>query len=90
MNPPFFGTHWMEHVTHAYEFLAPGGTLISILPVSAELGETEKHTAFREWAQKRARHANWLFSDLPAESFKDSGTRINTVTLTLYRKKAGP
>lgn len=85
MNPPFHGTHWMEHVVHAMAFLAPGGVLTTILPISAELGETKKHKAFRAWAAKYSRYGELRFSDLPPESFKAAGTRINTVVLTLYK-----
>jgi len=87
MNPPFYGTHWMEHVTHAFDFLVPGGTLVAILPISAELGTSTKHQTFRKWA---AAHTGWddlRFTDLPAESFKDSGTRVNTVFLVLHKKR---
>ncbi len=84
MNPPFYGTHWMEHVTHAFDFLAPGGVLVAVLPVSAELGETKKHEAFRAWAKAR-KVGGWLFRDLPPESFAESGTRVNTVILTIGR-----
>jgi hypothetical protein len=87
MNPPFYGTHWIEHVVHAFDFLAPGGTLVAILPISAELGETSKHVAFREWASK---HTSWngqlVFRDLPPESFASSGTRVSTCHLTLHAK----
>lgn len=89
MNPPFYRTHWMNHVTHAFDFLAPGGTLVAVLPISAELSESKKHKAFRKWASERS-HA-WdgspEFRDLPAESFLSSGTRINTIVLTVYRGK---
>jgi len=85
MNPPFYGTHWMEHVVHAFDFLAPGGTLVAVLPVSAELGETKKHVAFREWTETHRNGWGSTFRDLPPESFKDSGTRINTVYLVLGR-----
>lgn len=85
MNPPFYGTHWMEHVVHAFKFLAPGGTLVAVLPISAELGETKKHLTFQKWAEKHGRGWGSVFSHLPPESFKDSGTRINTVYITLRR-----
>ena len=86
MNPPFFGTHWMEHVLHAYDFLAPGGTLVAVLPISADFGTSKKHQTFRAWAEERAwsRHGS-IFEDLPQESFAASGTRISTVILTLRR-----
>jgi len=87
MNPPFYGTHWMQHVVHAFDFLAPGGTLVAILPVTAELGTSGKHTKFRAWAKKHVGYGS-PFRDLPSESFASSGTRVNTVVLTLHRARA--
>jgi hypothetical protein len=87
MNPPFYGTHWMEHVVHAFDFLAPGGTLCTVLPVTADLGESSKHKAFREWATPFARCHGRIFTDLPEGSFAESGTRINTVALTLHKPR---
>lgn len=87
MNPPFYHTHWMSHVVHGFEFVKPGGTLIAILPVSAELGETKKHIAFRKWAKGHKHPWRNMFSDLPPESFAESGTRINTVVLILHKPK---
>lgn len=86
MNPPFYGTHYMDHVRHAFKFLAPGGSLRAVLPASAAVNETRKHEAFRKWA-KPLNDWGWAgpFKDLPAESFADSGTRINT-SLLLIRK----
>lgn len=83
MNPPFYGTHWMEHVMHAYDFLKPGGKLISVLPISAELGQTKKHKTFRKWASQGWRKEP-NFTDLPQESFAASGTRINTLVFKMY------
>ncbi len=84
MNPPFYGTHWMDHIRHAWDCLKEGGKLSAILPISAELGQSAKHIAFRRWAEKHSR--GWrLFTDLPAESFVKSGTRINTVILKLEK-----
>lgn len=88
MNPPFYGKHWMSHVMHAYDFLVPGGTLVSVLPVTAELGDSAEHVAFREWAQERGSRSRWeaCFRDLPSASFASSGTRINTVLLILRKR----
>lgn len=85
MNPPFCGTHWMEHVVHAFEFLRPGGVLRAVLPATAEVAETAKHEAFRAWASKRASSSWRMFTSLPSESFASSGTRISTVILELHR-----
>jgi hypothetical protein len=86
LNPPFHGTHWMDHVVHAFGFLAPGGELVAILPATAEVGESRRHLEFREWAKARAESAWRMFSDLPGESFASSGTRVQTVTLHLRRR----
>lgn len=86
MNPPFYGTHWMEHVKKGFDHLVSGGTLIAILPVTAEVGESKKHVAFRRWAEKVSRDSWNMFRDLPPESFAASGTKINTITLTLKKR----
>jgi len=90
MNPPFSGTHWMEHVMHAFQFLKPHGQLLAILPATAEISESAKHVAFREWAEQ---HCGWrrghLFVEMPAESFLESGTRVSTVILNLRKGSEG-
>lgn len=85
MNPPFEGTHWMAHVRHAFDFLKPNGVLVAVLPVSAELGDSSKHEAFRKWAMQNSRYDKINFTELPRESFASSGTKVNTVLLTLHR-----
>lgn len=85
MNPPFYGTHWIDHVMHAYKFLTPRGRMIAVLPATAENGESNRHKAFRKWAEARSGWRDLHFYDLPAESFSASGTNVNTVTLTLVK-----
>ena len=88
MNPPFGGTHYMDHVQHAWAFLAPGGTLTAILPASARHNESPAHVRFREWADTNStgryhRKATWR--DLPAGSFTASGTNVETTILTMEK-----
>lgn len=87
MNPPFYGTHWMAHVRHAFEFLAPGGILKAVLPASAEVNESTAHEKFRAWAMKN-NDLGWSgpFRDLPPGSFRETGTNINTVTIQLRKR----
>lgn len=66
MNPPFYGKHYQKHVRHALRFLKPGGRLYAILPVTAH---TDHGFTGRGWDEWR---------DLPAGSFSESGTNINT------------
>jgi hypothetical protein len=88
MNPPFFGTHWMDHVRKAYEALAPGGILRSILPASAEVNESTKHEAFRAWVQKNSPKYHRPWTDLPPESFAASGTNVQTVILEMRKDRS--
>lgn len=90
MNPPFYGTHWMEHVLHAYEFLAERGHLFAVLPYTVVIGDSKKHRAFREWAVKHgAAYSRWdemlWVIELPPESFASSGTRVQTCILHLHK-----
>lgn len=86
MNPPFFGTHWMDHVIHAFKFLKPGGKLIAVLPITAELGDSKRHKAFHKWIEANNKSSGGSpFTDLPMESFASVGTRINTVILEMKR-----
>jgi hypothetical protein len=60
----------VKHVEHAKKFLKDGGTLISILPITAR----DDHKVLV---------GKWL--DLPDKSFAGSGTNINTV-LYIFKK----
>ena len=75
----------MAHVRRAFECLRPGGVLRTVLPISAELGQSSKHQAFRGWAKDRSRYGRLRFHDLPDGSFAEVGTRVHTVVLTLHR-----
>lgn len=81
MNPPFYGTHWVDHVRKAFNCLKPGGKLRAVLPASAEVSESTKHVAFRAWAKD----ARW--TDLPPESFAASGTNVQTVILEMGKRR---
>lgn len=89
MNPPFYGTHWMQHVLRAFDLLKPGGILIAVLPISAALGTTKAHVIFQKWAAENTTRWNKKpdFQDLPAESFAESGTRVSTTILKVQKKK---
>jgi hypothetical protein len=83
MNPPFYGTHWIKHVRHAFDFLKPGGTLRAVVPIGADLNESAPYAKFRAWANPY--RDRWSSQDLPAESFIDAGTRVSTMILTLKK-----
>lgn len=82
-NPPFAGTHCMAHVVAAVDHLKPGGQLVAILPITAELGETAEHARFHRWIAKVSKSYRW--NELPAGSFASSGTMVNTTILWLKK-----
>jgi len=84
MNPPFLrvgkGDH-LDHVRHAFDLLAPGGRLASVLPSSVTFRDDKRYREFRAWVDK---HGGEI-EPLPDRSFKASGTGVNTVTLRMER-----
>lgn len=82
MNPPFDKGLDVDHVTHAVRFLKPDGHLIAIMSAGAEFREDKRTQRFRDMARKMKGE----FFDLPAGSFKESGTNVNTCIVVLKKK----
>ena len=74
MNPPFEELQDIDHVKHAYDLLADGGKMISVMAESAFFRSDKKSVAFREWLEE----VNAYIEKLPEGSFKESGTGVNT------------
>lgn len=80
MNPPFDRERDIDHVTHAMRFLKPGGQLVSIMSAGTEYRETRKSKAFRALMKGK----NAVFYDMPAGSFAELGTNVNTIILVVW------
>lgn len=78
MNPPFEGGLDGLHVQHAYELLAPGGKLVSIMGEGTFFRNDAKAKAFREWADS----VGGTSEKLPEKSFTGAGTITQTGTAT--------
>jgi hypothetical protein len=74
MNPPFEEGQEIDHVQHAFSCLAPGGGLVSVMSAGPFFRGDRKAVAFREWFES----ADGTKESLPPESFKVSGTGVNT------------
>lgn len=83
MNPPFYGQHYAKHVRHAWSLLAPGGTLVAILPATARYD----HGLLDDLVKEGGHRYDGAWHDLPVGSFSESGTNINTTVLTLHKPK---
>lgn len=73
MNPPFEELQDVDHVQHAYDLLADGGKMVSVMAESAFFRSDRKAVAFREWLDGVG---GWSYT-LPDGSFKESGTGVN-------------
>ena len=82
MNPPFDLERDIDHVTHALKFLKPSGSLHAIMSAGTEFRETRKAIAFRALVESMG----GKFTDMPAGSFAEVGTYVNTVILRLRKK----
>lgn len=79
MNPPFENGQDMEHVMKAARMLKDGGRLVAIMSPGPFYRSDKKAQAFREWFEAVGGEKY----DLPANSFKESGTGTATVLIVL-------
>ena len=86
MNPPFQGQLDLVHVKHAFEFLRPGGRLVSILAAGVDFRENRLTNEFRTWVKK----LKGQILPLPPNSFKASGTAVNTAILVIDKPAPKP
>jgi len=82
MNPPFERQADIDHVTAAYNLLAPGGILVTIMSAGVLFRQNKKTVEFRDNIMEQ----NVTYLDrLPAGAFKESGTLVNTILLRLEK-----
>lgn len=79
MNPPFANGQDVAHVTHALQFLAPGGRLVAIMSAGVLFRSDRKTREFRQLVER----LGGVFEELPPNTFEQSGTGVNTVLLVL-------
>ena len=72
MNPPFVNGADVKHINHALTLLNPGGRLVALCA-----NGPRQRAAFMDIAE------HW--EDLPAGSFKDSGTNVNIALMVLTK-----
>ena len=79
MNPPFEKRQDTKHVLRAFQFLKPGGKLVSVMSSGIKFREDRMGQDFRNFVEG---HGGQII-DLPEGSFKESGTGVNTVVVTI-------
>ena len=84
MNPPFTRGADIAHVTHAWQFVAPGGVLVAIMSPHFQHASTKAAIAFRAHLEMMGERAET--EDIPAGTFEHTGVAS---VLVLMRKPAG-
>ena len=81
MNPPFAKRADVRHVIHAMQFVRPGGRVVAIMSAGVLFRSDKLTLEFRE------KVAEWggTIDPLPPDSFKASGTSVNTVIVSMRR-----
>lgn len=80
MNPPFAKQADIKHVLHAWDLLAPGGKLVSIMSGGAAYRQDRRTAEFRNFIGAYGR-----YYDNPEGSFRSSGTLVQTITVALQK-----
>lgn len=81
MNPPFARQVDIDHVLHAFEFLKPGGRLVSVMSAGAMHRVNKKATEFREFVWSHGGQ----FYPLPDGAFSESGTEVHTCIVVINK-----
>jgi hypothetical protein len=82
-NPPFTGNQDIRHIKHMYEFLKPGGRMVTIASTSWETGSQKAQKDFRRWLAEVGAEV----TPIAAGAFKESGTSVAT-TMILINKES--
>lgn len=75
MNPPFENGQDLDHVRHAFAMLRPGGKLVAVMSSGAFFRAGQREKMFRDWLDDLGGERE----ELPAGSFKESGTGVAAV-----------
>lgn len=84
MNPPFHGQADIRHVVHAMRMLRVGGTLAAVMGAGVLSNGNKLAEQFRAFVEAN----DGEIEELPAGSFVQSGTNVNTVLVTMTRAEA--
>lgn len=86
MNPPFQNGQDAKHVSHAFEFLKPGGRLISVMSAAVGTNQNNTYRSFRTLLAT----VGGRFESLPDHAFRESGTNVSTVYVVMDKPSREP
>ncbi len=82
MNPPFSSLQDLAHCRLAYDLLKTGGRMVCITGPSWQYRSDKKSVAFKQWIEDVGAEVE----ELPAGTFKDSGTSVRSLLLVINKK----
>ena len=78
-NPPFSKNQDIDHIQKMYQHLKRGGRMVTLCSPHYKLYTNKKERAFAEWLDAISASVK----DIPAGTFKESGTNIATVLIII-------
>lgn len=82
MNPPFENGQDLQHVRRALDSVKHGGVLVAIMGAGVTFRSDSKYADFRSWAE----NLGGTFEPIEAGAFKESGTGVASVMLTIEKE----
>ena len=80
-NPPFTNNQDIKHVMKMWDHLADGGQMAVIMSKHWQFASDKASKDFRSFVESN----DYDITELPAGSFKDSGTNIESLMLVLWK-----
>jgi len=80
-NPPFTNNQDIKHVMKMWDHLADGGQMAVIMSKHWQFASDKASKDFRSFVESN----DYDITDLPAGSFKDSGTNVESLMLVLWK-----
>lgn len=82
-NPPFSKNQDIDHIFKMWECLAPGGRIVTVASKHWQFANGKKEKAFKGWIDT----VDATVYDLDSGAFKQSGTMVKTVVLSIDKPK---
>jgi len=80
-NPPFTKNQDIDHIRKMHEVTKPGGIIVTIASPSWSFGSQKKQVDFKSWLE----NIDADITDLPENTFKDSGTSIRSKLIKIRK-----
>lgn len=78
-NPPFSKNQDITHIMQMWDCLAPGGRIVTMASKHWQISSNNKETKFSQFIYE----IDADIQEVPAGEFKESGTNISTVMITI-------